>query len=133
MSLSRAINKLLITKQHRPYSSLDDLFTIVNDIKSSLDNGIICSNREDVAILRSSMSSTRITQILKEMFICKVCLDLIRLPLVISSCCKQPLGCNLCMDTWLENSCQCPHCRGDNFTSMNLNCFGDIINELRKL
>ena len=74
------------------HSDLDYLFAIVTDIKSSLDNGVICSNREDVTILRSSMNSARITQMLKEIFICKVCLDLIRSPLVISSCCKQPLG-----------------------------------------
>ena len=115
------------------HSDLDYSFAIVIDIKSSLDNGVICSNREDVTILRSSMNSTRITQMLKEIFICKVCLDLIRSPLVISSCCKQPLGCELCLDNWLESSSQCPHCRADNFTSMNLNCFDDIINELRKL
>ena len=75
---------------------LDDQFTIVTDITSSLNNDVICSNREDVAILRSSMSSTRVTQMLKEMFICKVSFDLIRSPLVISGCCEQPLGCELC-------------------------------------
>ena len=90
-------NKILL-------SDLGDLFAIITDIKSSLDNGAICSNCEDVAILRSPMNSTRITQILKEMFICKVCLGLIRSPLVISSCCKQSLGSELCVDTWLESS-----------------------------
>ena len=111
------------------HSDLDELFTIVTGIKSSLDNGVICSNREDVAILRSLMSSSRITQMLKEMFLRKVYLDLIRSPLVISSCCKQPLGCDLCMHRWLESNSQCPNCRADNITSINLNCFDDIINE----
>ena len=110
------------------HSDLDDLFTIVTDIKSSLDNGVICSNREDAAILRSLMSSSRITQMLKEMFLCKVYLDLIRSPLVISSCCKQPGGYR-CMHRWLESNSQCPNCRADNITSINLNRFDDIINE----
>ena len=129
----RLIKKCDVTDNKILLSDLDDLFAIVTDMKSSLDNGVICSNREDVAIFRSSMNSTWIKQMLKEMFIFKVCLDLIRPPLVIFSCCKQPLGCELCIDTWLESSSQYPHCRTDNFASMNLNCFDDDINELRKL
>ena len=79
------IKECVAIDNKRLHSDLDDQFTIVTGIKSILDKGAIYSICEDVAILRSSMSSTWSTQMLKEMFICKNCLDLI--------------GCELCIDT----------------------------------
>ena len=46
----RLIKKCGGTDKKIQFSDLNDLFAIVTVIKSSFDNGVICSNREDVAI-----------------------------------------------------------------------------------
>ena len=50
----RLIKKCGVTDKKIFLSDLDDLSAVVNNIKSNLDDGVICSNRENVAILRSS-------------------------------------------------------------------------------
>ena len=45
---------------------------------------------------------------LRQCFVCLVCKDTVDFSALVSSCCKIILGCEECIQQWLES---CPHCR----------------------
>ena len=47
----------------------------------------------------------------RQVFKCLICNITATLPLTISPCCKIVLGCNTCVERWLDEEGKCPHCR----------------------
>ena len=42
-----------------------------------------------------------------------ICQQLSTAPVILNICCKQVLGCNACVSTWLNTHDTCLHCRSD--------------------
>lgn len=116
-------------------SCLDEISSQLSDVITKISESAVvtCFNQEDATMVRNSLGTVRIVASLKEIVCCKICLDISSTPIVISGCCKQPLGCEPCLETWLETSRQCPHCRSEELDNIHVNFLDDLINDLKRL
>ena len=73
-------------------------------------------------------TSTALERPLRATFKSVICQTTASSPIVVSLCCKQVLGCSTCLDQCPDR--RCPHCRADEFESVTLGIFEEILSTL---
>lgn len=106
---------------------LEKISTDLNAIKEEMSTNTI---RVSSANISSSIRSLLLVEPLKQALHCIICHDVVRVaPLSISLCCKQVIACGNCTPH-LINTDTCPHCRADNFRTINFPVFDSVIDVL---
>ena len=70
---------------------------------------ILKDKEKEIELVRAL--KTKLEEETRQVFKCLICNITTTLPLAISPCCKIVLGCNTCVERWLDEEGTCPHCR----------------------
>ena len=79
-------------------------------IEAQLNENVQCETVVTEAKEREKSTQLQYNE-LRQCFVCLICKDTVDFPALVSPCCKITLGCEECIQQWLESSPQCPHCR----------------------
>ena len=108
------------------------------ELKETLSNAAVihCNSVEGCTAIGKSVTNARHLDALLQCFQCKVCFEMSTPPVLISSCCKQVLGCQLCVEQWQETHTTCFLCRAeisDEDEPISLTCFSDLLSTTREI
>lgn len=106
---------------------LDRIYEKINEMNDVLKESILvkCTTQEEVQFLKKEFRSTKFMGIIGDTFTCCICLDIIKPPVVVASCCKRVVSCKVCNDNWIATTC--PHCRSSESVFVDVNCFNEIL------
>ena len=114
---------------------LYNILETVQDIKASTSKQlqqILDVSKEDKIPLGLRVALT-------ESYKCKICLRLAKSPIMMSTCCGQLIGCEVCTNTWYSGPAiyekTCPACRADRGVSKlcRLRGMDSVIDIVRKI
>ena len=94
--------------------TLDELKGDLKEIKQSLQQKFDTTNSETGDVLRSCGLFVDFHDKLLTCFKCLICAQKATSPIILGFCCKQMIGCNTCVERWLDTHTTCPHCRNEN-------------------
>lgn len=100
----------------------------IDGIRSSM---ILDGLAFDAVALSRSIRTTLLVKPLKELFTCIICRAIVSPPTMITSCCKQIIGCKSCIDQ-LGQHTVCSHCRG-NVSYLEMNKFNAVLQILNEI
>ena len=82
-------------------------------------------------LISRAISKLSFTPLIKDTFMCLICLGLISLPVAIATCCKRVIACKLCNNLWTSR--MCPYCRTNEYQVVASTCFYDILIHMKEM
>ncbi len=73
---------------------------------SSIDSNKLNRILEEIELLRKGNEMVKVAS---SMFECIICKDVMQSP-QYATCCERIIGCETCIDHWLDQKLSCPHC-----------------------
>ena len=82
-------------------------------------------------LISRTISKLSFTSLIKDRFVCLICVGLISTPAVIATCCKRVIACKLCNDLWTSR--MCPYCRTNEYQVVASTCFYEILIRMKEM
>ena len=111
---------------------MDNIETLQQKIHNSVT--IRCNNHEEVKALKAYLDLANAKNEMEESLKCIICMQLSSTPVHVSACSKQVIGYSTCVQQWNipnVNNTTCPHCQSDEYGTMSLQCFENVLDKLR--
>ena len=100
----------------------------MQDISGSI---ILDGNLMNARMLTRNIRSSLLVNPLREIFSCLICRSLVTPPVMVSLCCKQIIGCKICVEMLPTE--RCPHCRAENVAYIEMNIFDTTLTALAEV
>jgi len=92
---------------------------------------MLFSTEEAQTWMNSARMFSNVYEKIVNAFRCLIRTNIASPPVAMSSCCKQFLGCQACINRWVSENEKCPHCRASSLENIHLyQCFNEVLGEM---